>query len=120
MKIAMREVAGDLKSRQFEFDAQNEQQAAEMFSKALAEFDMTKLTKVEILGKPEITREGSIAGSASRSRSRPIRSNGSSWHTTSCAILTKTATRRATISLAGGVKHSAEICLARKTREVRG
>jgi hypothetical protein len=61
MKIAVHEVAGDLASRQFEFDAKNEEQAAEMLGKALAAFDMTKLTKVEIMGEPEITREGANA-----------------------------------------------------------
>jgi hypothetical protein len=61
MKIAVHEVAGDLASHQFEFDAKNEEQAAEMFGKALAAFDMTKLTKVEIMGEPEITREGANA-----------------------------------------------------------
>lgn len=57
IKIAMRDVPGDLTSRQIEFDAKNEEQAAEMFKKALADFDMSKLTKVEIMGKPEITRD---------------------------------------------------------------
>ena len=61
MKIAVQTVAGELTSRQFEFDAKNEEQAAEMFKKAIADFDMTKLTKVDIVGKPEITREGADA-----------------------------------------------------------
>jgi hypothetical protein len=61
MKVAMQDVAGEIAARQFEFDAKNEQQAAEMFEKALAGFQMTKLTKVEIIGKPDITREGDNA-----------------------------------------------------------
>ena len=61
MKIAVADVPGDLAGRQIEFDATNEEQATEMLRKALAEFDMTKLTKVEIVGKPEITRDGANA-----------------------------------------------------------
>ena len=71
----MHEVAGDLTSRQFEFDAKNEEQAAAMFGKALAEFDMTKLTKVEIMGEPEITGRGERDGSCCRKVvARPERS----------------------------------------------
>ena len=56
MKIAVTEISGDLPSRQFEFDAKNEEQAGKMFRKAMAGFDMVKLTQVEIVGQPEITR----------------------------------------------------------------
>ena len=89
------DVSGDLAGRQIEFDAKNEEQAAGILKKVLAEFDMTKLTKVEIVGKPEIAREGTTPGShvtikispdmdAWREFSRPI-------HT----ILAKVAVRRA-------------------------
>ena len=58
MKFAVKEVTGDLAAHQFEFDATNEAQATQILSKAMADFDMIKLTKLEIVGKPEITREG--------------------------------------------------------------
>ena len=61
IKIATREVSGELSSRQFQFDAKNEEQAGIMFKKAMADFDMVKLTKVEIVGKPEITRDSANA-----------------------------------------------------------
>ena len=51
MKIAVTEISGNLPSRQFEFDAKNEEQAGKMFRKAMAGFDMVKLTQVEI-GRP--------------------------------------------------------------------
>ena len=66
IKIATREVGGDLAARQIDFDVKNEEQASENVRKALAGFDMTKLTKVEIVGKPEITRDGSNAQITSR------------------------------------------------------
>ncbi len=43
MKIAVKELGGDLAARQIDFDAKNEEQAADMFKKALAGFDMAKL-----------------------------------------------------------------------------
>ena len=57
----MQDVAGEIAARQFEFDAKNEEQAAEMLKKTLTGFDMTKLTKVEIVGEPEISRDGAKA-----------------------------------------------------------
>jgi hypothetical protein len=102
MKIAMQEVGGDLASRQIEFDVKNEEQAAEIFRKALADFDMTKLTKVEIVGKPEITREGANAKVRIRVRVAP---DLDQWQKLSPAlrtILVRTATRRASYILPGG------------------
>lgn len=61
MKVAMQDVAGEITARQFEFDAKNEEQAAEMLKRTLTGFDMTKLTKVEIVGEPEISRDGAKA-----------------------------------------------------------
>ena len=61
MKIAMREVAGGQAAHQIGFDVGEEEKAAKMFEKALADFDMTKLVKVEIVGEPEITRDGANA-----------------------------------------------------------
>ena len=78
MKIALADVSGDLAGRQIKFDFKNEEQAAEMFKKALADFDMTKLTTVEIVGKPEITREGPTPTCTLRSSCLQTGSNGRS------------------------------------------
>ena len=56
-KIALNAVGCDLVGCQIEFEVKNEEQATQMFEKELADFDMTKLTKVEVVGQ-ETTREG--------------------------------------------------------------
>jgi hypothetical protein len=71
IKIAVDEISGGLAARQFRFDAENERRAAEMFQKALDDFDLTKLTKVEIVEKPEITRDGSNANVRIRAKVSP-------------------------------------------------
>ena len=96
MKIAVQEVAGELASRQIEFDASNEEQAAEMFRKALTEFSMVKLTKVEIVGKPEITTVGGNARVLMNVRVSPDLEQWKVFAPSLLTILTKTATRRAT------------------------
>jgi hypothetical protein len=99
MKIAVQEVAGELASRQIEFDATNEEQAAEMFRKALTEFSMVKLTKVEIVGKPEITRTGGNARVAINVRISPDIEQWQKFAPSLLTILTKTAVRRASYTL---------------------
>ena len=59
--IDTHEVPGELLYRQFRFDFKNEKEAAEMLDKVLAGYDMTKLAKVELDGKPEIKRDGENA-----------------------------------------------------------
>lgn len=102
MKIAVHEVAGDLASRQIDFDAKNEEQAAEMFKKALADFDMTKLTKVEIVGKPEITREGANAKVRIKVKLSPDREQWKEFTRGVRLILDKTATKRAAVTVRCG------------------
>ena len=99
MRIAVHEVAGDLASRQFDFDAKNEKQAAEMFGKALADLDMTKLTKVVIPGKPEIVREGENAKVRIKVRISPDLQQWRTFSPTLRGILTKVATRHAATTL---------------------
>ena len=98
----MHEVAGDLASRQIEFDAKNEEEAAEMFKKALADFDMTKLTKVEIVGKPEITREGANAKVHIKVKLSPDREQWKEFARGVRLILDKTATKRAAVTIRCG------------------
>ena len=102
MKIAVHEVAGDLASRQIKFDAKNEEEAAEMFKKALADFDMTKLTKVEIVGKPEITREGANAKVRIKVKLSPDREQWKEFARGVRLILDKTATKRAAVTVRCG------------------
>ena len=70
IKIAVDEISGGLAARQFRFDAENERRAAEMFQKSLDDFDLTKLTKVEVVAK-EITRDGTNANVRIRARVSP-------------------------------------------------
>jgi hypothetical protein len=70
IKIAVDEISGGLAARQFRFDAENERRAAEMFQKALDDFDLTKLTKVDVVAK-EITRDGTNANVRIRARVSP-------------------------------------------------
>jgi hypothetical protein len=95
MKIALADVAGDRVSHQFEFDAKNEEQAAEMFKKALAEFDMTKLAKVEIVGKPEPAREGVNAKIHIKAKVSPDMKQWQIFSRQLQPLLEKTATKRA-------------------------
>jgi hypothetical protein len=53
-RIAVREVPGELLYRQAKLAIRNEAHAAEMFRKAMAEFRMETLLKVDIVGKPRI------------------------------------------------------------------
>lgn len=93
MKIAMREVAGELKSRKFEFDAKNEKQATEMLRKALSGFDMTKLTKVEIVGDPQIARDGAGAKVSIKARVSPDLEKWDQFSKQIALLLSKTATK---------------------------
>ncbi|HEX4142415.1 MAG TPA: SHD1 domain-containing protein [Pirellulales bacterium] len=95
MKIAMADTPGELASRQFEFDAKNEEQAAEMFKKALADFDMTKLTKAAFVS--EVKRDG--LGATIRVAIQ-LSADKKQWNGLAKGmrqILTRTATRRASI-----------------------
>ena len=117
MKIAVHEVAGDLASRQIEFDAKNEEQAAEMFKKALADFDMTKLTKVEIVGKPEITREGANAKVRIKVKLSPDREQWKEFARGVRLILDKTATKRAAVTVRCGGASQQKLILKGKHGE---
>jgi hypothetical protein len=92
------DVSGDLAGRQIEFDAKNEDHAAEMLRKALADFDMAKLTKVEIVGEPEIVRDGANARVRIKLRVSPDRERWKAFTGSVRTILTKTATRRAAVT----------------------
>ncbi len=105
MKIAVTEISGDLPSRQFEFDAKNEEQAGKMFRKAMAGFDMVKLTQVEIVGQPEITREGANAKVRVKIKLYPDMEVWQQFSQSVRPILTKAASRRASVTF-GGRRHS--------------
>ena len=107
MKLAVQEVSGDLASRQINFDVKNEEQAAEMFKKALAGFDMAKLTNVAIVGKPEIKREGSSASVRVKIQLSPDKARWNELAKDLRQILAKTSSRRASITIAGGEARTA-------------
>ena len=109
MKIAVQEVSGELPARQFHFDAKNEEQAAEMFKKALADFDMMKLTKVEIVGKPEPKRENGGASVHVKVRLSPDQKRWNDLARDVRVILSKTSNKRASVVVAGGMGESAKI-----------
>lgn len=100
IKIAMVEVPGDLKARQFVFDIENEKRAAAMFKKALADFDMTKLTKAEIVGEPEITRDGTNAKMRIKVKVSPDLGQWKTFSQNLHAVLTRVSSRRADVSVA--------------------
>jgi hypothetical protein len=121
MKIAVHEVAGDLASRQFEFDAKNEEQAAEMLGKALAAFDMTKLTKVEIMGEPEITRKDNAGTLHIKTQLTPDLTAWQQFARGLRQILDKTAAARAVVTIESGwdVKADNRDGLARQLKSER-
>jgi hypothetical protein len=59
--IATHAVPGELLARQFGFDVKNEADATKMLRRILEDYDITKLSKVELVGKPDIDREGGNA-----------------------------------------------------------
>ena len=101
MKIAVADVPGDLAGRQIEFDAKNEEQSAEILKKVLAEFDMTRLTKVEIVGKPEITRDGANAKVHVKVKLSPDITRWREFSKNLRQVLSKTATKRGAIAWRG-------------------
>ena len=107
IKISVQDVPGELVSRQIEFDVKNDEQVAEIFKKALAEFDMTKLTKAEIVGEPEITRDGTNGKVRIKVKVSP---DFGQWKTLSKnlrSVLTKVSVQRAEVVAAqsGGRLH---------------
>lgn len=101
MKIAVQNVQGDIAARQFEFDAKNEEQAAEMLKKALAGFDMTKLTKVEIVGQPEIDRDGDKANVKVTVRLTPDLNRWREFSRDLRLVLSKAASKRGAVAWSG-------------------
>ena len=120
MKIATKALSGDLAARQIDFDAKNEEQAAEMLTKALANFDMTKLTKVEIVGKPEITREGVEAKVHVKVKLSSDRQQWEEFARGVRLILDKTATRRAAVTVERGTKGRWSIVLKAGRKGTKG
>jgi hypothetical protein len=116
MKIAVQQVSGDLASRQINFDVKNEEQAAEMFKKALAGFDMATLTNVTIVGKPEIKREGSSASVRVKIQLSPDEARWNELAKELRQILTKTSSRRASIVIAGGEARTATMFFGKNVR----
>ncbi len=106
IKIAVHALPGERAALQIDFDAKNEEQAAEMLSKALAEFDMTKLTKVEIVGKPQIAREGSHATVTVTVKLSPDLAQWRKFSPDVRRILDKTATRRGAVTLPLSIRMS--------------
>jgi hypothetical protein len=106
MKLAVQDVAGDLAAHQITFDVKNEEQAAQIFQKALDDFDMAAITKVKIVGKPDISRSG--AG-ATVHLTAEITADQKRWNVLAGPmrmILSKTATQRATVTTSGKVDTS--------------
>ena len=120
MKIAMADVAGELAARQIDFDAKNEEQAAEMFKKALAGFDMTKLTKVEIVGKPEITRNGASAKVRIQVKVSPDRERWKEFSRSLRPILAAIATKRAAVTCKGSETWGPYSEQGRLTKQLEG
>ncbi len=87
-------VGCDLVGCQIEFEVKNEEQATQMFEKELADFDMTKLTKVEVVGQGT-TREGRDANVKVSIRVSPDPAQWKSWSTALRVILDKTKSARA-------------------------
>lgn len=102
MKLAVREVSGDIAARQIDFDAMNEEQAAAIFRKRLAEFDMATLVKVEIIGNPEITRDGANAKMRIKVRVSANLAQWNKFRQNLTPVLNKTSTKHATISAVTG------------------
>jgi hypothetical protein len=101
IKVAVQKIDGDGAARQIEFDVKNEEQVAEMLKKAVAGFDMAKLTKVEIVGQPEITRDDA---NATLTVSVKVSADANRWKEFSRdlrTILAKSATRRVTVTSTG-------------------
>ena len=120
MKIAMVDVAGELTARQIDFDAKNEEQAAEMFKKALAGFDMTKLTKVEIVGKPEIARNGASAKVRIQVKVSPDRERWKEFSRSLRPILAAIATKRAAVTCKGSETWGPYSEQGRLTKQLEG
>jgi hypothetical protein len=102
MKVAMQDVAGEITARQFEFDAKNEEQAAEMLKRTLTGFDMTKLTKVEIVGEPEISRDGSKANVKVSIRLSPDIPRWREFASDLRGVLSRAASKRGAIAWQNG------------------
>jgi hypothetical protein len=103
-KITTREVPGELLARQFKFDYKNEDQAGKMFQKILGDFDMTKIVKVEIVGKPETTRDGNSATIHIKVRLSPDQEQWNKIAKDLRLVLSKASTKRAAIAARGNVQ----------------
>jgi hypothetical protein len=101
IKIATREVSGELPSRQFQFDAKNEEQVSEMFKRAMADFDMVKLTTVGIIGKPEVTRDSDNAKVHIKIKISPDMDAWRQFSQSIRPILARIAVRRAALTEGG-------------------
>ena len=101
-KITTREVPGELLARQFKFDFKNEKEAAEMLAKKLEDFDMTKLTKVELIGKPEVSREGSMAYMNIKAKVSPDMEHWATFSKDLRAFLVQTSLAKANITEKNG------------------
>jgi hypothetical protein len=112
LKLAVREVSGEIAARQIDFDAMNESQAAEIFRKRLAEFDMATLVKVQIVGNPEITRNGATANMRIKVRVSPDLAQWNKFRQNLQPVLNKTSTKRASIS---AVTDKSGMALANRT-----
>jgi hypothetical protein len=101
-KVTTREVPGDLLARQIRFDVKNEDDAAKMIEKILADFDMTKLTKVEIVGKPETKRDGANAVMKVKAQVSPDLTEWLKFAKDLRLLLDKTATKRGGLTIKTG------------------
>jgi hypothetical protein len=100
-KITTREVPGELIARQIRFDFKNEEDAAKMLDKVLDGFDMTKLTKVEVVGKPEITRDGANAKMQIKATVSPDIGEWQKFSKDLRLLLNKTAIKRGAFTIKG-------------------
>ena len=113
MKIAVADTRGEPASRQFEFDAKNEEQAAEIFQKALGGSNITDLTNVEIVGKPTVKRHDNRASVHVVVALRPDQARWNEFARGLKQILTKTSTRRASIIVDGGEGRESHVSYGR-------
>jgi len=91
--IALNEVGCDLVSRQIEFELKNEEQAARMFEKVIADFDMTKLTKVEVVNET-VTRQGKDSRVSLHIKLSPDIDQWKTWSVAPRAILNRSKAMR--------------------------
>jgi hypothetical protein len=117
MKLAMVDTPGELKARQFEFDAKNEEQAAEMFKKALTGFDMKKLVKVTIIGEPLIEKQESGANVHIKVMLSPDPAGWNPLAKDLRLILSKTSTRRAVATTRTNQRHDSDKIASRDKSE---